>query len=298
MKHWIAAFRLRTLPLAFSSIIMGSFVAAYYNGHKPVITILCIVTTLFLQILSNLSNDYGDFEHGADNDERIGPERTMQSGKIAKESMKSAIMIFMLLSLASGISLLYIAFSSTNVLMLLCFLGLGMAAIWAAYNYTAGKNPYGYRAMGDVFVFLFFGLVAVGGTFYLHTQQWDWLILLPASASGLMAVGVLNINNTRDLDSDKNAGKITIPVLIGPKAARHYQMVIIDFIFVLLAAFVYLAQEDIMLQDFVFLLAYIPFMIIGIGVLRKPAEALDPYLKKMAMTSLFTTLLFGWCILA
>jgi len=272
---------------------MGSFLAYHYNSFNWLITILCILTTTFLQVLSNLANDYGDFENGADNEDRIGPKRALQSGAISKKEMKNAIYIFVLLSLISGISLIYTAFGIKYIFYQLGFLIVGIGAIWAALNYTAGKNPYGYRAMGDIFVFLFFGLVGVVGTFYLQTKILDWWVLLPASASGLMATGVLNINNTRDLEPDKAAGKITIPVLIGAKAARIYQLILIDSTFILLASFVYFRIQGMNKSNFLFLIIYPFFLTIGYGILKKPAEELDPYLKKMALGSLIATIMFG-----
>lgn len=275
---------------------MGSFLAYFYGFFNGLVTLLCITTTTFLQILSNLANDYGDFENGADNEERIGPQRALQSGTISKSAMKRAIYIFILLSLISGISLIYVAFGFAYILYQLAFLFLGVVAIWAALNYTAGKKPYGYRAMGDIFVFLFFGLVGVMGTFYLQTKMFNIYIFLPAIASGLLATGVLNINNTRDLASDKKAGKITIPVLIGSKAARIYQFILIDLSFILLIAFVFFTVDKITYNNFLFLLTYPLFITIGWGVYKKSANELDPYLKKMAIGTLILTLMFGFSI--
>ena len=272
---------------------MGSFLAHHYNSFNWLVTILCLLTTTFLQILSNLANDYGDFENGADNEDRIGPKRALQSGVITKKEMKNAIYIFVFLSLVSGISLIYNAFSIKYIYYQLGFLSVGIGAIWAALNYTAGKKPYGYRAMGDIFVFLFFGLVGVIGTFYLQTKLINWWVLLPASASGLMATGVLNINNTRDLEPDKAAGKITIPVLIGAKRARIYQLFLIDGSFILLSSFVFFAIQEWNKSNFLFLISYPLFLSISYGMYTKPAEELDPYLKRMALSSLIATLMFG-----
>lgn len=276
---------------------MGSFLAYYYNSFNGLTTSLCILTTVFLQVLSNLANDYGDFENGADNDERIGPKRALQSGEISKKQMKNAIYIFVFLSLSSGISLIYSAFGIQYIYYQLGFLTLGIGAIWAALNYTAGKNPYGYRAMGDIFVFLFFGIIGVFGTFYLQAKELNWWILLPATATGFLATGVLNINNTRDLEPDKKAGKITIPVLIGAKAARIYQLILIDSSFICLTSFIYFGLEDWNTNNFLFLIGYPLFLTIGYGVYKRPAEELDPYLKKMALGSLVITLMFGFSIL-
>jgi 1,4-dihydroxy-2-naphthoate octaprenyltransferase len=229
ISNWLSAFRLRTLPLAFSCIITGSFLAALYT-FKWEITLLALLTTLFLQILSNLSNDYGDTVHGADSADRIGPKRAVQSGKISKASMKMAMIVFALLALISGLLLLYIALD--NVKTILIFLLLGLSAITAAIKYTAGKNPYGYKGLGDLFVFIFFGIVGVEGVFFLHTQAFSVNGLLPASAIGLLSVAVLNLNNMRDHVSDAKAGKNTLVVKMGFENAKRYHaaLIILSFL--------------------------------------------------------------------
>ena len=215
IKAWITAFRLRTLPLAFSSILMGSFLAAYYDSFQGWIFLLAIITTLFLQILSNLANDYGDTVNGADHEGREGPQRMVQSGIISLNKMKIAVMVFAILSFISGIGLIYISFGSLIHLKFLLFLLIGLAAIVAALRYTMGSNPYGYKGLGDLYVLVFFGLVGVGGTYFLHSNNWDWIIILPALAVGFLSSGVLNVNNMRDIESDKEAGKSTLVVKMG-----------------------------------------------------------------------------------
>ena len=186
MKKWLSAFRLRTLPLSLSTILMGGAIAHYVlpgQYFKWSVFILALVTTIFLQILSNLANDYGDFEKGTDNAERIGPERAMQSGAITKAQMKIALIIFVLLSLTTGITLLIFAFDEISISFLIWLL-IGLGAIGAAIKYTVGKTAYGYRGLGDAFVFLFFGLVGVCGSYFILTQSFNILILLPASTMG------------------------------------------------------------------------------------------------------------------
>ncbi|HET9054759.1 MAG TPA: 1,4-dihydroxy-2-naphthoate octaprenyltransferase, partial [Cyclobacteriaceae bacterium] len=214
MKHWVDAFRLRTLPLALSSILMGGFLAASVSAFRWDVFLLCIITTILLQILSNLANDYGDSIHGADSADRKGPSRAVQSGKISAAQMRTAMIVFVILSLAGGTSLLFVAFGF-NWNAILFFLGLGALSILAAIAYTVGRRPYGYAGLGDISVFIFFGLVGVMGSLYLFTKAIHWQDALPAISCGLFSVGVLNINNIRDIESDKKAGKYSIPVRIG-----------------------------------------------------------------------------------
>ena len=289
MKHWIAAFRLRTLPLALSSIIFGSALAIKANSFKPAIFISCIVTTVLLQILSNLANDYGDFQKGTDNDKRVGPDRALQSGNISITQMKKAIIFFSFLSFASGLLLLFFSFNLENLHYVLAFLLLGLASIWAAINYTAGKSAYGYRALGDIFVFIFFGLVGVLGSCFLFTKSFQVIDILPASACGLFAVGVLNLNNTRDIENDKISNKITIPVIIGLKWAKIYQAVLLELAYWLLFLYAYFVGIKAVYLS----LLTLPITIHVILVLKKvEGKEIDPLLKKVAISSFITSLLF------
>ena len=289
MKHWLAAFRLRTLPLALSCIVFGGALSIQEGHFNGLIFIFCVITTILLQILSNLANDYGDFQKGTDNDKRVGPTRAMQSGVIGVKQMKNAIIVFSLLSLCFGILLLYFAFGLEKLVYSLIFLALGLAAIWAAINYTAGKSAYGYKALGDVFVFLFFGLVGVLGSNFLFTQSFDIVNILPASACGLLAVAVLNLNNTRDILNDKASNKITIPVLIGLKWAKRYQIVLILTPYILLGCYAILTgMWGICL---IILTSPISLTII-VSLMKGEGKELDPLLKKMAITTFFISLLF------
>lgn len=219
---WLMAMRLRTLPLAIACIVLGTFLAAADGMVNGWVTALCVITAVFLQILSNLANDYGDSVHGADKGGRQGPQRAVQSGQITPQAMKQAMGVFALLSVGSGIILLWMAFGVQALVPFLLFVVLGGAAIGAAITYTAGSKPYGYAGLGDVAVLIFFGWVGVMGSYFLQTQQLDWLIMLPATSCGLLAVAVLNVNNIRDLESDRQAGKFSIPVRVGPQRARMY----------------------------------------------------------------------------
>lgn len=290
MKAWLHAFRLRTLPLAISCIGMGSFLAAAEGFFRFDIFLLSVLTTIFLQILSNLANDYGDAVSGIDSEERKGPKRAVQSGAISKAQMRKAMILFVLLSLISGIALLLVSFG-LNWSALLFFFGLGLLSIVAAIAYTVGKRPYGYVGLGDISVLLFFGIVGVGGSYYLFTQTINWMVLLPALSCGLFSIGVLNINNIRDIESDQKAGKYSIPVRIGKQNAAIYHVAI--SMFGVLSAVVFVVLNYVAVWQLLFLLTS-PFLYsINVAVLNKPSDQLDPYLKKMAISTLLFVLLFG-----
>lgn len=288
-QAWLYAIRLRTLPLALSSILMGSFLAAFLGRFSWEVFLLASLTTIFLQVLSNLANDYGDSVHGADSLDRKGPIRAVQSGVISLKEMKQAMIILGVLSFLSGLSLLYISLGDWKLFFL--FLGLGLLAIYAAVTYTSGSNPYGYIGLGDISVFIFFGLLGVVGTYFLHTLSFDLIILLPAVSLGCFSTAVLNINNIRDIDSDILAGKRSIPVRIGRKAAVSYNWALILLGNLMLPVFASsTGQWAVMLAWLV-----LPFMLyIGMGIQRKKEAAeLDPFLKKMAISTLLWVLLFG-----
>ncbi|WP_020529565.1 1,4-dihydroxy-2-naphthoate polyprenyltransferase [Flexithrix dorotheae] len=292
IKYWIEAFRLRTLPLSLACIGMGSFLAASQKMFRWEVFLLSGLTTIFLQILSNLANDYGDSKHGADSDEREGPSRAVQSGKISAKAMKNAMILFATLSLISGLSLIWVSFGNENFIYILIFLILGILAIGAAITYTAGPSPYGYAGLGDISVMIFFGWLGVLGTFYLHTNTWDWLNLLPATSCGLFATAVLNVNNIRDIPSDKIAGKMSIPVRIGRKKARIYHWLLLVSGMVLSLTYVLLNFQSG--WQLLFLLA-LPLLLKNgnaVSKYEKPGD-LDPYLKQMALTTLIFVLTFG-----
>ncbi|MBK7269203.1 MAG: 1,4-dihydroxy-2-naphthoate octaprenyltransferase [Flavobacteriales bacterium] len=232
MKHWLQAFRLRTLPLAVSSILVGSalatnwgWVSCFVDLFRPVILVLALLTAILLQILSNLANDLGDHQHGTDNADRVGPQRAVQSGAISSAVMWRAMAICGSLAFVSGCALITVALGLS--LTTLAFLFLGLAAIGAAVKYTFGSNPYGYAGFGDVSVFLFFGIVGVCGTFYLHTSHFEPMVLLPAVGFGLLSAGVLNVNNMRDIINDEASGKRTLVVRMGGMRAKRYHAALV-----------------------------------------------------------------------
>ncbi len=290
MKVWLSAFRLRTLPLSLSCIGMGGFLAALQSKFNGLIFFLCCSTTIFLQILSNLSNDYGDTVNGADHAGRKGPQRAVQSGAISALQMKNAIFIFVGLCLVSGMTLLYTAFG-LELKSILFFLGLGVLSIVAAIAYTVGKKPYGYIGLGDLSVLIFFGLVGVMGSQYLFTKAFSPLQLLPALSCGLFSIAVLNINNIRDIESDRQAGKFSIPVRIGREKAVQYHWVLL--LGGILCALIFVILNYKSPVQFLFLLSAPLLIINGRSVGRLPSEKLDPFLKQMALSTLLFVLLFG-----
>ncbi|WP_320018505.1 1,4-dihydroxy-2-naphthoate polyprenyltransferase [Labilibaculum manganireducens] len=291
-KAWIHAFRLRTLPLALSSIFLGSFLAAAHHSFSFKIFILATLTTLFLQILSNLANDLGDSISGADNNERVGPERAVQSGVISHKEMKGMLIVFVLLSLCSGLWLLYEGMQLINLKQGAIMLVIGLLAISAAINYTVGKNPYGYSGFGDLFVFLFFGLVGVLGTYFLHTGSMSWSLFLPAVSVGLLSVGVLNLNNMRDIDNDARTGKTTLVVKMGAANAKRYHFMLLSIAMILPCLYTIFNWQSAF--QFLFLLSF-PFIVRNILRVfkNKNARDLDPELKRLAISTLLFSLSFG-----
>ena len=301
MKHWIEAARLRTLPLSVSGIIVGSI---YALAH-PTADILtptevfnwkifgfAILTTLGLQVLSNFANDYGDGVKGTDNANRVGPMRAIQSGVITPAQMKRAIIITSLLTLLSAMLLIYYAFADTNLFYSLFFLVLGIVAIASAIRYTVGSSAYGYKGFGDIFVFVFFGLVSTLGVNFLYSQELDFELFLPAAAIGLLSVGVLNLNNMRDEEPDKAVGKNTLVVKMGAENAKkyHFALVITAMVLVLIFAII----SNFQIDQYLFLLAYFPLTKHLINVYKNQEKrALDPELKKLALSTFALSILLA-----
>ena len=291
---WISALRLRTLPLALSTVGAGTFLALQNDKFNWSVFLWTVLTTVLLQILSNLANDYGDSQHGADSQHRVGPTRAVQSGVITSSEMRIGVIVLVILSFLSGVQLLNIAFGLWSYQFNL-FLGIGILSILAAYTYTAGKRPYGYAGFGDLMVLIFFGLVGVGGSYYLYDQQFNFLIILPAVAIGLLATGVLNINNMRDMKSDELAGKITIPVRLGLRRAKTYHFLLLSLAIVL--GLVYLYLSGLKITSTLYLLA-LPLVILNIVKVLNVTEAekLDPFLKQLAISTFLFMIFFGLSI--
>lgn len=291
-RIWLTAFRLRTLPLALSATILGSFLAFANNAFKWSVFVFGLLTTLFLQILSNLANDYGDALKGTDNEHRIGPLRVTQSGLVTKKQMKWMIILFVSLSFISGSLLIYSGLGSTGSLLYFLFFLLGFTAIFAAIKYTVGKRPYGYAGLGDLMVFIFFGIVGVGGTYFLHTLSFSWSILMPASAIGLFSMGVLNLNNMRDRENDRDNGKMTLVVRMGASWAKIYHIALLVLGFLL--SLVYTILNFHSAYQFLFVLA-LPLLLSDIRkvwINTVPVE-LNAELKKLAVATLIFAVTFG-----
>ena len=291
IRAWISAFRLRTLPLAISSVGMGGFLAYASGQFRWEIMVLAILTTIFLQILSNLANDFGDSVHGADSDEREGPSRAVQTGAISKSQMRNAMFAFGGLSLLSGLALLYVALG-WNIESFMFFFILGVLCIIAAVTYTVGRRPYGYAGLGDISVLLFFGFTGVMGSYYLFANQLEWQVALPALSCGLFSVAVLNVNNTRDIESDKSAGKFSIPVRIGRRKAKIYQWILL--ISAMLSITVYGLLNFSQVSQWIFVLSFPLFIVNGLKLWRaQKSSEMDPLLKQLAISTLLFVILFG-----
>lgn len=292
LTHWIKAFRLRTLPLALSSIGMAGFLAYQHQAFNTTVFVWCVLTTLFLQILSNLANDYGDFMNGADGIHRVGPQRAVQSGAIGITEMKAAIVLFSVLSLVAGISLLYQVRGLLSFNILGAFLLVGLLSIAAAITYTSGDKPYGYAGLGDISVCIFFGFVAVCGTYFLQAGGITTDVLLPAVTCGLLSTGVLNVNNLRDIDADRLAGKKSIPVRIGSANGKLYHLALISIAWI--AATVYVLLHFTSVFNLLYLLTLPLFVKHLIQVFKtKEPRLLDPYLKQLALSTLLFVITYG-----
>lgn len=291
VKNYIKAARLRTLPLSISGIIVGSFLAATQNVFNWNICVLAILTTIGFQVLSNFANDYGDGIKGTD-DNREGEARMVSSGAITPKQMKSAMIITSVLTLIIALLLIYVSFGKENFGYSMLFFLLGVTSIAAAIKYTVGNSAYGYSGFGDVFVFVFFGLLSVVGSYFLYTKQLNFTIFLPAFSVGLLSTAVLNLNNMRDRVNDKKVGKNTIVVKIGAEFAKfyHYYLIIASFLF----AFLYVVIHYQNPKQFLFLIAYIPLIKHLIFVVNNTNEPqLDGELKKVALSTFLFAILFG-----
>lgn len=289
---WLSAMRPRTLPLAIASILMGTSLAAAHGSFNWLVAALCFITACLLQILSNLANDYGDSRHGADSASRLGPPRAVQSGLVTADQMLRAMALVAVLAMVSGLLLLWVAFLGAEISSALVFVVLGGAAVGAAITYTAGKLPYGYAGLGDLAVLVFFGWVGVLGSYYVQAIALAPLLILPATSCGFLAVAVLNVNNIRDLNSDRLAGKRSVPVRLGLEKARVYHWLLLTLPVILAVAYVLLSQGG--LWEYLFLLT-VPLLIRnGLAIGRTDdLPTLNPWLKQMSLTALLFAVLFS-----
>ncbi|MDI9311443.1 MAG: 1,4-dihydroxy-2-naphthoate octaprenyltransferase [Limnohabitans sp.] len=297
MKKWIQAARLRTLPLSISGILVGSFYAkAYYpETFSWIIFVLAILTTVAFQVLSNFANDYGDGIKGTD-DNRIGEKRLVASGEVTSVQMKKAVVFTAVVALILAILLIYVSFGKDNFIYTLLFLFLGVASIVASIKYTVGKNAYGYSGFGDVFVFVFFGLVAILGSSFLYSKSFDVLLILPACAVGMLSAAVLNLNNMRDEDSDEIAGKNTLVVKIGGAKAKKYHYFIVITAMFLMVLFAILSNFK--LEQYVFIVAFFPLINHLKTVYKcRNARDLDPQLKTLAISTFLLSLILSLALI-
>ena len=290
LKAYIRSFRLRTLPLSVAGIVLGTLLAASDGEFHAGRFALAVVTVLLLQILSNVANELGDTLRGTDGDERQGMVYSLQSGEITIAAMKRLIIWLIVLSAVSGVALVATSFSALfsreGVTMLL----LGALAIAAALGYTLGRRPYGYMGLGDLFVFLFFGLLSTVGGYFLMCWQVDWSVSLPAAVCGLWSVGVLNINNIRDMESDRK-NRITVPILLGERRAKIYQSLLELLPFVLLT--VYCLLHEGTWSDYLFWL-FLPLYVAHlVGVWRVEGRQLDARLPQLSLLTIAACVAFG-----
>lgn len=295
MKHWIQAARLRTLPLSLSGIIVGSAYAYYQHQFNWIIFALAILTTLSFQILSNFANDYGDGIKGTDAN-RIGEKRLVASGEITSKQMKQAVVITGIISLVMAVSLIYVSFGKENFGYSLLFFVLGIASIVAAIKYTVGNNAYGYSGFGDVFVFVFFGMVSVLGSNFLYTKALNWKLMLPAIAIGMLSVAVLNLNNMRDIENDRLAGKNTLIVKFGLRFGLWYQRVLVFVPVILYTIFMFNFKNGT--PGFLILFFYLAVAHNkSITKIVDPKD-FDPHLKKVALSTVLFAILIAFKLIA
>lgn len=295
IKSWIQAMRLRTLPLSVSGIIAGSGMAALLEKWNPLIFGLAMLTTIGFQVLSNLANDLGDGEKGTDNKNRVGPKRAIQSGSISVKEMKIGIIVCTLISLVSAALLIYVSAPNLTQKLLLFYAVLAVLCVIAAITYTVGKNAYGYKGLGDLMVFIFFGLVSVLGVFSLYGITFEWLVLFPALSIGFWSVAVLNLNNLRDHENDAMSGKTTMVVKMGFQKGKYYHAFLI--LGGVINWFLSILIFSNLTYNYFLLIALIP----AIGLLfhlqkvykTSIPKNLDPELKKVALMTFFATVLFA-----
>ena len=287
---WVAAARLRTLPLSMAGIVVGNALAIQNDGFCPYVFGGSLLTSIVFQMLSNFANDYGDGLKGTDNQERIGPKRVLQQNLLSEKSLFRGILITAVIGFILATVTILIAFEVSELKSSLMFLALAVAAIFAAYKYTAGKGAYGYYAMGDVFVFVFFGLLAVGGSYFLQTKQLNNVLWCFATAIGGLSTAVLNLNNMRDMQNDIAVGKKTIAALLGLKGAKIYHTILVMGSITALSVGVLYNYKGCV--GYIPLLAVIPLLLQLVWTLKlKSHKDFDGLLKPLALTTFGTSIL-------
>lgn len=296
IQPWISAFRPRTLFLATAGVILASGLALHVGKLDITTASLTLITALLLQLLSNLANDLGDYVKGTDRTgKRVGPTRSVQSGKITPLQMKKTIAFTTLITMFSGLVLLLRLFYIIGLVVVILFLIVGGLSLLSALFYTLGKRPYGYKGWGDFFAFLFFGPVAVIGTYYLQTQTIDFRALFPSIGMGLLSAMILNVNNMRDIQNDALSNKQTIAVRLGLSNAKiyHASMMVIMFGCFLTYSFMYACSPW---YRFGYIAVYVFQFVILTHIFEKEGKDLDPYLRKTALSAFLLSLVFSVCI--
>lgn len=291
LKIWLQAARLRTLPLSFSGIIAGAALAIGEGAFNVYIVMLSLWCTLLFQVISNFANDYGDGLKGTDNDQRLGPKRVLQSGLLTASQLKRGIVILSVVALISVLGLLLVSFGWTNWPYFVLFFILGIASIWSAIRYTVGGSAYGYKGFGDLFVFLFFGLLSVLGSKFLYSLHLSLLDLLPAMVIGSLSVSVLNLNNLRDHENDRLSNKNTLVVKFGYKWGKRYHLLLLSLAFLASLGLTYFSFNSYL--DLWPLLIFIPLLFHAFKVFKTTSPSLlDPELKKVALLTFLWSICF------
>ena len=292
VRAYITSFRLRTLPLSLSGVLLGSLLAASDGYFKTTTFVWAMLTTVALQILSNLANEVGDLTKGTDNEHRLGPIRSAQSGALSMREMVQAMIVFGVIAIITGSLLIYEAFRDLLNWKSISLFIAGGASIVAAVKYTVGKSAYGYRGLGDLFVFIFFGVVSVMGSYFAMSGVLPWICVLPAAAIGFLSSGVLNMNNIRDIENDSVCGKRTIPVILGIQGAKIYHFVIT--LLAVICLVLYSVLHPAGWTGYLFLLT-LPLLVMHLkSVYRGEGRALDSQLKFLSITTLLIALLLGF----
>ena len=290
IRYFVAAMRLRTLPLSLAGVSLGLMLAAADYRVNWAVIIFTLLTTACLQILSNVSNELGDFLKGTDRTDRQGPAYSLSGGYLRKEDFKVMIIIYIILCAVFGLAMIWGSFGTFFSVESLLLMVVGVSAIIAAMRYTLGRNPYGYRGMGDLYVFMFFGLVSVLGSYFIASHEMFWRMLLPASAIGAFSVAVLNVNNIRDMATDANT-RVTVPLKIGEKWAKVYQTVLVLAGWCCMAAYSLLRVQDV--WHYLFVLTLPLFVVHLAGVWKRTGKALDPMLPLLVMSTFIFAVLGG-----
>ena len=289
LKVWLKAVRLRTLPLSVSGILIGNSLCFQHPEFSVTLFVLMLFTAISFQIISNFANDYGDGVKGTDNENRLGPKRVLQQGLLSREILKKGIVIISLISLLLAFVLIFLAFGSNSWYYILIFIGLSFASVWAAIFYTVGNKAYGYYGFGDLFVFLFFGGVSVLGAYFVQLKTFSYPAILLSLVVGFLSVGVLNLNNMRDIDNDAFVGKRTLVVIMGAAIAKKYHLFLL---IVSVSILVYVFSSVSIRFFWIPYLAIIPLIVHFISVLKNSEpKFFDPELKKLSLSIFFLSIL-------